>query len=55
MNTFERVAESLRIEGIDRPPTEEEIAEHHRFMRLDLLSAHLGAHFRVISGGGHGF
>jgi hypothetical protein len=38
MNTYEQVAESLRIEGIERPPTEDEIAEHHRFMRLETLS-----------------
>src|SRR5271167_1887521 len=38
MDTFDQVAESLRIEGIDRPPTDEEIAEHRRFMRLETLS-----------------
>jgi hypothetical protein len=38
MDIYERVAESLRIEGIDRPPTDEEIAEHRRFMRLEALS-----------------
>ena len=38
MDTIEQVAESLRIEGIDRPPTAEEIAEHRRFMRLEKLS-----------------
>lgn len=38
MDTCEQVAESLRIEGIDRPPTEEEIREHRRFMRLESFS-----------------
>jgi len=38
MDTYDQVAESLRIEGIDRPPTDEEIAEHRRFMRLEALS-----------------
>jgi hypothetical protein len=38
MDTYEQVAESLRIEGIDRPPTDEELAEHCRFMRLERLS-----------------
>src|ERR1700733_7372466 len=38
MDIFECVAENLRIEGIDRPPTEDEIAEHQRFMRLETLS-----------------
>jgi hypothetical protein len=38
MDIYEQVAESLRIEGIDRPPTDEEIAEHRRFMRLEALS-----------------
>jgi hypothetical protein len=38
MDTYEQVAESLRIEGINRPPTDEEIAEHRRFMRLETLS-----------------
>jgi hypothetical protein len=38
MDTYEQVAESLRIEGIDRPPTDDEIAEHRRFMRLESLS-----------------
>jgi fido (protein-threonine AMPylation protein) len=38
MDSYEQVAESLRIEGIDRPPTDEEIAEHRRVMRLETLS-----------------
>jgi hypothetical protein len=38
MDTYEQVAESLRIEGITRPPTDEEITEHRRFMRLKTLS-----------------
>ena len=29
------IQESLRIEGIHRPPTYAEIEEHHRFMELD--------------------
>jgi hypothetical protein len=38
MDTVEKVTESLRIEGIDRPPTDEEIREHERFMRLETIS-----------------
>jgi hypothetical protein len=38
MNTLEIVAESNRIEGIDRPPTEAEIKEHERFVELESLS-----------------
>jgi hypothetical protein len=38
MDYEQQVAESLRIEGIDRRPTDEEIAEHRRFMRLERLS-----------------
>jgi hypothetical protein len=38
MNTHDLVAESNRIEGIDRPPTEAEIREHERFVRLENLS-----------------
>ncbi len=38
MDYEQQVAESLRIEGIDRPPTNEEIEEHCRFMRLERLS-----------------
>lgn len=33
--TREFIEESNRIEGIHRPPTEEEIAEHERFIGLD--------------------
>lgn len=52
MNTFEMVAESNRIEGIDRPPTEEEIAEHTRFMRLETLSiSELEAFLKVFRPG----
>jgi Fic family protein len=60
MNSYEHVAESLRIEGIDRPPTDEEIAEHQRFMRLETLSIseleaflkvfRLGARLRIYPG-----
>jgi hypothetical protein len=38
MNTYEKVAESNRIEGIGREPTEAEIAEHDRFVRLEKVS-----------------
>ena len=38
MDYEQQVAESLRIEGIERPPTAEEIAEHRRFVRLETLS-----------------
>jgi len=38
MNTHDLVAESNRIEGIDRPPTEAEIREHERFVRLETLT-----------------
>lgn len=35
MDTREKVIESNRIEGIIRPPSDAEIAEFDRFMRLD--------------------
>lgn len=35
---FERVAESNRIEGIDREPTAEELVEHDRVMELENLT-----------------
>ena len=38
MDTREMVAESNRIEGIQRPPTDAEIIEHERFVRLKNLS-----------------
>jgi hypothetical protein len=38
MNTDDMVAESNRIEGIDRPPTEAEIMEHERFVRLEKVT-----------------
>lgn len=38
MNTRDLVAESNRIEGIDRPPTEAEIREHERFVSLETLT-----------------
>jgi Fic/DOC family len=52
MDTVEQVAESLRIEGINRPPTNEEIAEHRRVMRLETLSiAELEAFLKIFSPG----
>jgi hypothetical protein len=52
MDTVEQVVESLRIEGINRPPTPEEIAEHRRFMRLETLSiSELEAFLKVFSPG----
>jgi Fic/DOC family len=38
LDYVQQVAENLRIEGIDRAPTDEEIAEHRRFMHLETLS-----------------
>jgi hypothetical protein len=38
MNTYEKVAESNRIEGISREPTDAEIAEHERFVALEKVS-----------------
>jgi hypothetical protein len=38
MTTFEKVAESNRIEGIDREPTAEELVEHDRIMELEELT-----------------
>lgn len=38
LSTIEQIAESLRIEGIRRPPTEAEIKEHIRFLRLPTVS-----------------
>ena len=38
MTTFEKVAESNRIEGIDRAPTAEELVEHDRVMELENLT-----------------
>lgn len=37
-NIEQCVAESLRIEGINRPPTEAEIDEHVRFLRLPAVT-----------------
>jgi hypothetical protein len=52
MDTYAQVAESLRIEGIDRPPSDEEIAEHRRFMHLETLSiTELEAFLRVFRPG----
>jgi hypothetical protein len=52
MDTYEQVAESLRIEGIDRRPTDEEIAEHRRFMRIETLSiSELEAFLKVFRPG----
>jgi Fic family protein len=38
MNTREMVAESNRIEGITRPPSKAELAEHERFMGLKAVN-----------------
>jgi Fic family protein len=38
MTTFEKVAESNRIEGIDREPTADELMEHDRVMKLKELT-----------------
>jgi Fic family protein len=38
MTTFEKVAESNRIEGIDREPSAEELVEHDRVMELENLT-----------------
>jgi Fic family protein len=38
MTTFEKVAESNRIEGIEREPTAEELVEHDRVMELKKLT-----------------
>jgi Fic/DOC family len=52
MDYEQQVAESLRIEGINRRPTDEEIAEHCRFMRLEALSiSELEAFLRVFRPG----
>jgi len=52
MDIYEQVAESLRIEGIDRPPTNDEIAEHQRFTRLETLSiSELGAFLKIYRPG----
>jgi hypothetical protein len=52
MDTYAQVAESLRIEGINRPPTDEEITEHQRFMRLETLSVpELEAFLKIYSPG----
>jgi hypothetical protein len=47
-----QVAESLRIEGIVRPPTEDEITEHQRFTHLETLSiSELEAFLKVFRPG----
>jgi hypothetical protein len=52
MDCEQQVAESLRIEGIDRPPTNDEIAEHRRFMHLERLSiSELEAFLKVFRPG----
>lgn len=38
MNLIDRIAESLRIEGIYRPVTSDEIDEHQRFLHLPTVS-----------------
>jgi hypothetical protein len=52
MDYEQQVAESLRIEGIDRRPTDAEIAEHCRFMRLETLSiSELEAFLKIYTRG----
>jgi hypothetical protein len=52
MDIVEQVSESLRIEGIVRPPTVDEIAEHQRFMNLESLSiSELEAFLKVFRPG----
>jgi hypothetical protein len=52
MDYEQHVAESLRIEGIDRRPTDAEIAEHRRFMHLETLSiAELEAFLKIYTRG----
>ena len=52
MDIYEQVAESLRIEGIERRPTDEEIAEHARFTHLESLSiSELEAFLKVFRPG----
>jgi Fic/DOC family len=52
MDIVDWVAESLRIENIDRPPTGAEITEHQRFMRLETLSiAELEAFLKIYRPG----
>lgn len=52
MDVVDQVAESLRIEGIVRPPTEDEITEHKRFTHLESLSiSELEAFLKVFSPG----
>jgi hypothetical protein len=52
MDIIEQVAESLRIEGIVRPPTVKEIEEHQRFVKLESLSiSELEAFLKVFRPG----
>ncbi len=52
MYTREFIAESNRIEGIHRPPTEQEVAEYRRFMALDYITVEaLQAFVRVYQPG----
>jgi Fic/DOC family protein len=52
MDIVEQVAESLRIEGIVRPPTEDELTEHRRFTHLETLSiSELEAFLKVFRPG----
>jgi len=52
MDIVEQVAESLRIEGIVRPPTEDEVTEHRRFTQLETLSiSELEAFLKVFRPG----
>jgi hypothetical protein len=52
MDYEQQVAESLRIEGIDRRPSDAEIAEHRRFMHLERLSiSELEAFLKIYTRG----
>src|ERR1700678_2589173 len=52
MDVVDQVAESLRIQGIVRPPTEDEITEHKRTTHLESLSiSELEAFLKVFSPG----
>jgi Fic/DOC family len=52
VDIVEQVAESLRIEGIIRPPTEDEITEYRRFIHLESLSiSELEAFLKVFRPG----
>lgn len=48
MNTFDKVRESNRIEGILKDPTPTEIAEHERFVALERITINELEHFVKI-------